>query len=286
MILITGANGMLGRLVVSEVKKNFPVSEIAVSVRDSEKAKDLAEAGIDVRVADFNDIESAVKAFSGIDKVLIISTRGGVDVVSEHKNAIKAAVLAGVKHLVYTSGTKESTSYIGVVHSETEKEITDSGIPYTILRNNLYAEVLANDISDAVKSGALNAPVGEGRVAAITRADCAKAAAVVLTTDGHQNKIYEITGSEQIGWNNLAEIASEISGKEIVYTPDSEEAYKSKLIAMGMPEIQIDFILKRYKSYFDHEYEKVSDDFKNLTGTSPTATWEYIKETAKKLLSE
>lgn len=226
MIVVTGANGQLGRQVVNFLRERVPSAKIAVSVRETEKAADLAAAGIDVRRADFQDRTSVVRAFTGAEKVLIVSTRGGSDVVSEHRNAVEAAVEAGVPHIVYTSGTKETLSFIGRVHEQTEEAIRTAGLTYTILRNNLYAEALVGEVLGAAKAGLLSAPVGEGKVAAVTRTDCAAAAAAVLATDGHQNKIYDISGTESIGWSELAAIASEITGQLIAYKPASPNVFR------------------------------------------------------------
>lgn len=285
MIVVTGANGNLGRQVVNFLKNRIPVSEIAVSVREPEKAKDLSSAGIDVRQADFRDRASVVRAFTGADKVLIISTSGASDTVSEHRNAVEAAAEAGVKHIVYTSGTKESISYIGRVHEQTEKAIIETGLNYTILRNNLYADVLVREVIGAVKAGMLSIPAGNGKMTAVTRTDCAAAAAAVLATDGHQNKIYDITGPESLDWSDIAEIASEIAGKEIAYIPGSAITFRESLIAKGMPGFRVDFLLEIYKAYSSGAYDVPSDAVAVLTGRPAASTRNFILQTAQEALT-
>ena len=285
MIIVTGANGNLGRQVVNLLKDRIPISEIAVSVREPEKAADLSTAGIDVRQADFRDRASVVRAFTGAEKVLIISTSGASDTVSEHRNAVDAAVEAGIKHIFYTSGTKESLSHIGRVHEQTEKAIIETGLNYTILRNNLYADVLVREVIDAVKAGILSIPADDGKMAAVTRADCAAAAAAVLATDGHQNKIYDITGPESLDWSNIAEIASEIAGKKIAFIPALPDTFREGMLSKGVPDFRVSFLLEIYKAYSSGAYDIPSHAVAKLTGKPATPTRDFILRTAREALA-
>ncbi|MHB1162060.1 MAG: SDR family oxidoreductase [Chloroflexota bacterium] len=280
MIVVTGANGQLGRQVVSLLREQMPVSGIAVSVREPDKAADLAAAGIDVRKADFRDRASMERAFAGADKVLVISTRSGSDVLSEHRNAVDGAVAAGVRHVVYTSGTRETLTSIGRVHERTEEAIKASGLTYTLLRNNLYADVLVREVLGAIKAGVLSSPAGEGQVAAVTRRDCAAAAAAVLATDGHQNSVYDICGSESLGWIDLAAIASEIAGRPIPYKPASPSTAREGMIAAGVPAAQADMWLEVYKAYSCGVYHVPSDSVAYLTGRPATPARAFIREAA------
>ncbi len=285
MIVVTGANGNLGRQVVNLLKDRIPVSEIAVSVREPEKAADLSAAGIDVRQADFRDRASVVRAFTGADKVLIISTSGASDTVSEHRNAVEAAVEAGIKHIVYTSGTKERISHIGLTHEKTEKAIIETGLNYTILRNNLYADVLVREVIGAVNAGILSILADDGKMTTVTRADCAAAAAAVLATDGHQNKIYDITGPESLSWSDIAEIASEIAGKEIAFIPVLAETFRKGMIAKGMPDSRVGFLLDIYKAYSSGAYDVPSDAVAVLTGRPAAPARDFILRTAREALA-
>ncbi|MHB1128285.1 MAG: NmrA family NAD(P)-binding protein [Bacillota bacterium] len=285
MIVVTGANGKLGRQVVNFLRERIPVSKISVSVREPEKAADLAAAGIDVRKADFTDRRSVVRAFAGATKVLIVSTSGGNDVASEHKNAVSAAVEAGVKHIVYTSGTKESMSFIGRMHAQTEEAILSTGLAYTILRNNLYADVLVMDVLGAVNAGVMSSPVDEGKVTAVTRTDCAVAAAAVLATDGHQNKIYDISGTESLGWSDLAAIASDVAGKPITFVKASPDIFRQGMAAAGIPDFRIDFLLDIYKAYSSGIYDIPSNDVAVLTGRPAMPVRAFILHAAQEALS-
>lgn len=284
MILVTGANGNLGRQAVKFLRERIPVSEIAVSVREPEKAADLLVAGIDVRKADFTDRASVVRAFAGADKVLIVSTSGGNDVLSEHKNAVAAAVEAGVKHIFYTSGTKENISFIGRVHEQTEAMIMASGLTYTILRNNLYADVLVRDVLGAIQTGVMSNPGVDGKVAAVTRTDCAAAAAAVLATDGHQNKVYDITGTESLGWSDLAAIASEIAGKSIPFIPALPDKFREGMLAAGLPDFRVEFLLEIYKAYTSGVYDVPNDDVAVLTGRPATPVRDFIRQTVQEAI--
>ncbi|MHB9156351.1 MAG: SDR family oxidoreductase [Endomicrobiales bacterium] len=274
MIVVTGANGRLGRLVVKFLRDRVPVPRIAVSVREPEKAADIEDAGIEVRKADFSDRASVSRAFAGADKVLIVST-GGPNVVSEHRNAVEAAVEAGVKHIVYTSGIQAPSTFVAEVHRQAEEAIKASGLAYTFLRDNMYAEVLVWEVLGAVKAGVLSAPAGEGKVTAVTRADCAAAAAAVLSTDGHENRIYDITGPESIGWNDLAAIASGITGKRIAYAPVLPDT-----AGEGMVNVMMDY----YRGISLGGYDVSSNAVAVLTGMPSTPVKAFVRQAALEAL--
>ena len=274
MIVVTGATGQLGRQVVERLKEMVPPSTIAVSVRDPEKAADMAAVGIEVRKSDFTDHDSMVRAFIGADKVLIISTRGP-DVVAEHLGAVAAAAAAGVPHVVYTSGTQAEGTTTASVHKQTEDAIRSAGMTYTFLRNNLYADVLVREVLRAIEAGVLTAPAGSGRVGAVTRSDCAAVAAAVLSTSGHDNRIYEITGPESLGWDDLAAIASDVAERAIHYAPTS-----LNVLAEGPNAVMIDY----YGGISRGGYDIVSDAVRELTGRSPASAATFIRQTTQRAL--
>ena len=195
MLLITGATGNFGKAVIDFLlKKNIPVSGIAALARDKEKAKDLKEKRIDVRLGDYDNYESLVNAFNGVDKLLFVSGSDIVNRGKQHLNVINAAKESGVKHIIYTSferNNESESSPIAVVaksHIDTDKNIKASGIPYTILRNGLYVDMLPMFMGDKVLETGIFLPAGDGKASLTSRIDLAEATANILTGSGHETK--------------------------------------------------------------------------------------------------
>ncbi|MGW0897115.1 SDR family oxidoreductase [Streptomyces goshikiensis] len=237
-IVVTGATGALGRLVVEELLGRVPADRLAVVVRNKEKAADLAERGIDVRIADYDDAASLAGAFHAGDRVLLISGSEVGRRVPQHTAVIEAAKSAGVAQLAYTGilGGPEADFELAAEHKVTEQAILDSGLPYTFLRNGWYHENYTGNLGTVLEHGAVVGSAGAGRVASAARADYAAAAAVVLTGDGHLGRVYELSGDT--AWS-LEEYAAEVAaqaGREVAYTEVPAEAHLSILTGAGLPE--------------------------------------------------
>ncbi|MFI6000639.1 SDR family oxidoreductase [Streptomyces sp. NPDC051366] len=237
-IVVTGATGALGRLVVEELLNRVPAERVAVVVRSKEKAADLAERGVEVRVADYDAPETLAGAFRSGDRALLISGNEVGRRVPQHTAVIEAAQAAGVAQLAYTGilGGPEADFDLAAEHKVTEEAILDSGLPYTFLRNGWYHENYTHHLPTVLEHGAVVGSAGEGRIASAARADYAAAAAAVLTGEGHLNQVYELSGDT--AWS-LAEYAAEIaaqSGKEVAYTEVPPDAHLSILTGAGVPE--------------------------------------------------
>ncbi|MEV0416046.1 SDR family oxidoreductase [Streptomyces sp. NPDC050448] len=237
-IVVTGATGALGRLVVEELLNRIPAERVAVVVRSKEKAADLAERGVEVRVADYDAPETLAAAFRSGDRVLLISGNEVGRRVPQHTAVIEAARAAGVAQLAYTGilGGPEADFDLAAEHKVTEQAILDSGLPYTFLRNGWYHENYTGHLGTVLEHGAVVGSAGEGRIASAARADYAAAAAAVLTGEGHLNQVYELSGDT--AWS-LAEYAAEIaaqSGKEVAYSEVPADAHRSILTGAGVPE--------------------------------------------------
>lgn len=232
---ITGATGQLGRLVVDYAKKSTSPSNIVSLVRDPEKAKDL---GVEVRAFDYNKPEALEAQLKGIDRLLLISGSEIGKRVQQHENVIKAAKAAGIKLLAYTSllHTDSSPIFLASEHLPTEKILRVSGITYAILRNGWYTENYTQSISQNITAGAVFGCAGQGKISAAARKDYAEAAAVVLTGEGHEFKIYELAGDESFTLSDLAAEISKQTGKKIVYNNLSEAELVEVLKNAGLPE--------------------------------------------------
>ncbi|WP_117211779.1 SDR family oxidoreductase [Allorhizocola rhizosphaerae] len=238
MIVVTGASGHLGRLVIAELlARGVPADGIVAAVRTPGKAADL-DLGVPVREADYDRPETLATAFAGASKVLLISGNEFGKRVAQHTNAINAAKAAGVPFLAYTSILKADTTGIGIAHDhrETERLIRESGLAYTFLRNSWYTENYTDNLGPALATGAIIGSAGDGRVAATTRADYAAAAAAVLAGDGHQNRVYELGSDTPF---TMAELAAEVSlqaGTPVSYQDLPAGEYVKALTGFGLDE--------------------------------------------------
>ncbi|MCW2612926.1 MAG: NAD(P)-dependent oxidoreductase [Cryptosporangiaceae bacterium] len=238
-IVVTGATGQLGRLVVeSLLDRGVPAAEIVAAGRSTDKIADLADRGVRVRRIDFTDPATLAEAFAGADRVLLVSSSEVGRRAEQHRNAIDAAREAGVTLLAYTSiaQAETTTMLLAAEHQATETYLRESGVPFTLLRNGWYLENYTAQLPVALEHGAILGSAGEGRVSAATRADYAAAAAAVLTGEGHEGKAYELGGDHSF---TLPELAAEITrqtGTEVAYRDLPVEEYAQVLVGAGLPE--------------------------------------------------
>jgi NAD(P)H dehydrogenase (quinone) len=238
MIVVTGATGHLGRLVIAALLKKVPASGIVVAVRNVEKARDIAALGVQVRYADYNLPAIWDAALKGADKVLLISASELGQRVRQHRSVIDAAKRTGVKLLAYTSILRADTSVLGlaVEHKETEALIRASGVPFTLLRNSWYTENYTAGLSNILAQGAVYGCAGEGRVASAARIDYAEAAVYALTAENQAGRVYELAGDTAYTMAALATEISRLSGKNIGYVNMPEAEYRNVLVKAGLPE--------------------------------------------------
>lgn len=234
-IAITGATGQLGRLVADALKARVAASDIIALARDPAKAADL---GVPARRADYAQPETLAPALAGVDTLLLISSSEIGQRTQQHQNVIDAAKAAGVKRIVYTSLLHADVSPLSLAaeHLATEAALKASGLRHTILRNGWYIENYTGSIPGALAGGAFIGAAGDGRISGATRADYADAAAVALTTPGHDGKVYELAGDVAF---TLADLAAELSrqtGRTIPYRDLGETDYASALVGLGLPE--------------------------------------------------
>lgn len=238
MIVITGASGQLGRLVIEALLKKLPAGEIIAAVRNAEKVVDLAMRGVQIRQADYDQPASLAAAFKGADKLLLISASEVGRRVPQHRAAIDAAKAAGIGLLAYTSILHADTSPLplAVEHKETENLIRASGLPAVILRNGWYTENYVAGIPAALQYGVVLGSAGQGRIASAARADYAEAAAAVLTQESQAGRIYELAGDESYTLGELADEIARKSGKAVAYRDLPESEFKAALLGAGLPD--------------------------------------------------
>lgn len=244
-ILVTGASGHLGHLVVDALlARGAAASDIVAGARTVANLDELAARGVRTVQLDYDDPASIAAALDGVDRVLLISGSAVGSRFPGHKNVIDAAAAAGVSQIVYTSASK-ATSFawpLGAEHKATEEALAASGLPTVILRNNWYTENYAADVQRAAESGVIAAAVGEGRVAPAARADYAEAAAAVLLEEGHLGRVYELAGDASLGYADLAVAAGEALGREVAYVPISHADLVATLQGVGLDAATAEFV--------------------------------------------
>jgi NAD(P)H dehydrogenase (quinone) len=239
-VVVTGASGLFGRATVAGLLKQMPAGEIIAMTRQPAKLADMAAKGVDGRQGDFNDPASLERAFAGTQKMLLISASLVGKRVPQHRNAIEAAAAAGIKQVVYTSyvgkGDEQNASLAVCDHRGTEKLLRESGMGWTVLRNTQYTEaVIEAQAPHALRTGRWIACAGEGRMAQVTREDCVACAIAVLTTPGHEDIVYNITGSELMSFRDIAAIISDIAERPIEYVVVDDEGMYAFFDSLGIP---------------------------------------------------
>ena len=239
-IVVTGASGAFGRMVAEALLKKVSPSELILVTRNPDALANLKARGAQVRLGDFDNADSLTKAFSGGERMLLISTLDvGERRRRQHKNAIDAAIAADVRHIVYTSSVgihPRSPAFVVSDHLATEELLRRTGLDFTILRDSQYAEVIATMMAPmAVASGQWVTSAADGHMAFVAKRDCVDSAAAVLTTPGHEGAIYEITGPELLTFRDAARIAAEVTGKRIECIVVSHDEMQARFDAAGIP---------------------------------------------------
>jgi NAD(P)H dehydrogenase (quinone) len=239
MIVVTGASGQLGRLVIESLLATVSAGQIVAAVRNPASVQDFAARGVQVRRADYDQPATLDAAFAGADKVLLISGNAVGQRVPQHRAVIDAAKRTGVQLLAYTSLLHADTSPLPLAaeHKETEALLRASGVPFVLLRNGWYTENYLASFPPTLQYGALLGSAGDGRIASAARADYAAAAAAVLASSANQaGKVYELAGDDAYTLTQLAAEIARQSGKPVAYNNLPQADYKDVLLKAGLPE--------------------------------------------------
>ncbi len=272
-VVVTGATGHLGHRVVTHLlAAGVPAEQITAAGRRTDRLADLADQGVRVAAADFTQPETLAAAFAGADTVLLVSSSEVGRRVDQHRNAIEAAKAAGVTRVVYTSAPHAGSTPLVLAPelTATEEILKASGLTWTILRNGWYTENYVGDLQQARESGRIVAAVGDGRVASASRDDYAAAAAVVLSTEGHENAVYELTGDVAWAFTDLAAAATELLGRPVEFTPVSSEDRRAGLLAAGLDEGTAGFVVALEENTRDGLLGEVNGVLAGLIGRPTT----------------
>ncbi|NYI05232.1 NAD(P)H-binding protein [Allostreptomyces psammosilenae] len=307
MILVTGASGALARLVTARLATaTTPTTApggrpaLVVGSHDPDRVAGTVPEGVEVRLLDLDAPATLAPAFRGVDVVLLVSAGYAEDdvVTARHGAAIEAAESAGVRHLVYTSLTAAGDHLrYALAHRWTERRLAASSLGWTVLRNGLYAELLAPEVAAAAASGTLTAPLGQGRLAAVAREDLADVAARVLAeTDAdlaggpgaasrHAGRAYELVGTEALGPADLVAAAERVRGGAVDYRPGDYAGVRAGLVGLGVPLWQPDMLVSTYSAVAGGFLGGTRTDLPGLLDGAPRPAVDVLTEAAAALVS-
>jgi NAD(P)H dehydrogenase (quinone) len=280
-LLVTGASGHLGRRVL-ELLLETHEGMIIAATRTPEKLTEFSMRGVIVRHADFEDPASLLQAFKGVDRLLLIST-DAVDRpgrrLNQHRNAIKAAEQAGVSHVVYTSLMNpgpDSPAYVAPDHRGTEASLKESKMGWTVLRENIYMDLLLLSLPQAIEMGKIFNAIGDGKAAYITREDCARAAAAALASSYEGRRVLDITGPKAVSQYEVAAIVGEITGQEISYVPLELDTLIQNMVNSGLPRPVAEGYASFDATINQGKFGTVSSTVQDLTGRKPISVSDFL----------
>ncbi|MET3807863.1 uncharacterized protein YbjT (DUF2867 family) [Nakamurella sp. UYEF19] len=283
MIVITGATGALNGATVDHLLERVPASDIAVVARNIAKAQRFADCGVAVRRGDYADPSSLPAAFEGADQLLLVSSSDpAADAVSLHRNAIDAAITAGVGRILYTShqGAALDTPFgPGRDHAATEQLLAESGIPWTSLRNGFYAHSLNWFTSSWRQTGVITVPA-DGPVSWTAREDAAEAAAVILASNGAYDGLTTLTAGAAPTFADIAAIASELSGETVGLVVMESEDWVAAQVATGQKEFMVRFLLGMYEAADQGFFAGVDPLLATLLGREPRTARDVLAQPA------
>lgn len=280
MILVTGATGQLGRLVITQLLKAIPASRIVAAVRNPAKARDLEALGVDVRLGDYNQPQHWSSALHGVERVLLISAGDVGARTQQHKVVIDAVKTSStVGFVAYTSMLRADTCKIPYSSEDrqTEQMIADTGKRFVFLRNSWYAENYVMNSAHAVQVGELHGAARDGRISGAARADYAEAAAHVLTSSEALKPVYELAGDTSF---TLADVAAELSrqsGRNVRYVDLPEAAYRQLLMNFGLSETVASTLALADTGAANGDVYSESRDLSRLIGRGTTPLSEVVR---------
>ena len=279
-IIVTGATGQYGRAVTEQLLKVLPPEDLILVTRKPERLAALAARGAKVRKGDFDDPDALPAAFEGGERMMLISTARVGRRVGQHGNAIAAAAKVGVRQIAYTSFIGlhlDNPALVTKDHRNTETLMRESGVAWTALRDSQYAEAAAEVIAPmALASGKWFASAEDGRIAMVARQDCVACAAAVLTTPGHDNTAYDITGPELMSYAEICAMVGEIAGRALEYVRVDDEGMRDMFDRAGVPREASDDMVSFERAIREGHFAVISDSVQKLTGRPATPLREVL----------
>jgi NAD(P)H dehydrogenase (quinone) len=281
MILVTGATGQLGGIVIRSLLDKTSADQVAALVRDESKAAELKAQGVSIRIGDYDNTAALEKAMQGIDKVLLIAGTNEERRVQQHQNVVDAAKKSGVRCIAYTSRALKHRSTLTNTlmegHFQTEDYITQSGLNYTLFRNILYMDTVPLYVGEEGVDNGFSLPAGQGKVAYALRSDLGEAMATALLSGECSSSIYTLTNTESYSFSDVAAVLTELSGKTVKYTPIETSAFEERLKERGVPEMMVRRMAGFLTDIKNGQEDWVRPDLEHLLGRKPTSLREGLK---------
>ena len=281
MILITGATGHLGGVIIQHLLQKLPAHELAAFVRDTGKAAHLTREGISLRTGNYNDTGSLDNAMQGIDNVLLIAGGDAANGLQQHQNVVDAAKKAKVRCIAYTSRSLKDRNALAnqlmIRHFQTEDYIKASGLNYILFRNILYMDTIPLFTGPAVMDTGIALPTGDGKVAFALRSEMGEAIANVLAQPGFDKQVYTFTGSTAYSFRDVAESLTTLSGKTVGYTPVEPSDFASRMKQRGIPDAQVQRMLDFMTDIKNGQEEAISPDLERILGRKPASLEDGLK---------
>lgn len=255
-IAVTGATGQLGRLVIEELLARASPDQIVALARDTSKAEDIADRGVEVRAFDYDQADALAPALAGVDRLLLISGNAIGQRIAQHTAVIEAATAAGAPLVAYTSvlhADQAKTLAVAPEHVETERLLEGAPFAVALLRNGWYSENLVDAATQAADSGSVVTSARDGEQFTASRRDFAAAAAVVLTAETDPAGVYELAGDQGFTQDEFARIVGELTGKTIAVTQVSADEHRAALAAAGLPAGLVEFLVSTDLAIADGE---------------------------------
>lgn len=283
-ILITGATGHLGTTIVEQLVKKIDPASIFVLVRDENKASALKALGVTIIKGTYQDTEALSKAMENIDKVLLISSSDFNDRFGQHKNVVDAAEKSGVKHVFYTGAEMKDIKQSPLQplledHFKTEVYIREKGMSYTFLRNGLYFEIIPMFAGEKAIETGITFPSDDGKVAFAARKDLGTAIANILAGEGHENKIYSLSGAKAYSFKEVAAELTSLAGKTVPFNAIDEAGYVALLTQFGLPKEVIGFSALFAAGIKQNDFDQTHTTLETFLGRPQTDLRSFLKET-------
>ncbi len=272
--VLTGAGGHLGRLTAEALLHRVEPGELVLVTRAPDRLADLAARGVAVRFGDFSRPDTLPAAFHGAQELLLISTDAIGARAEQQQAAVKAAAAAGVRRIVYTSvpePTSDNPALVVPDHAATEAALRGSGLRWTMLRNNLYAEYQLDTLQHAASSGRYLTNTGAGHAAYVTRADCAAAAAGALVGAEFDDIALDVTGPRALDAQGMASLAAGLGTQPVEVQQLDDDAYTASLVTAGVPEPVANLLASFGAAIRLGHLAAVTDAVQRLAGTAATS---------------
>lgn len=280
-ILVTGATGQLGSAIIEQLLNKIPANQIAIITRKQEQWAAFEAKGFNAFIGSYEDVDSLEKAMTGVETVLLISAGDQGDRMQEHKNVVDAAVKVGVPNIAYTSRSLMDRTTLAnklmTDHFKTEDYIKESGLKYTIFRNVLYMDVIPLFVGKQVFETGIFQPAGDGKVAFALRQEMGEAMANVLLNEACENKTYQFTGSEPSSFYDVAAALTELSGKQVKYTPVEVATFEKLMLEKGLPQAMVKKISDFNTDIKNGQEAEVTMDLEMVLGRKPASLREGLK---------